>query len=262
MTVIIKLKKCFVMDGAVSPECKFGPEKADNNVDLVVIGDSHAYAILSSVTESNPNASVAFMAQSSCPAVPGIVRIGRPECGLFMTRAFESAKNKYKNASVLVINRFSQYLYGENGSSGDATEFMFNGKKGGLSDFTSHFYDGIKYLGEDRKVFVLTPIPDYPYDVLFRMSRKAMLGENTDINESIESYKKRSADINQQLATIAMKSKNVEILDAAQYLCDGKECYGSKNGTPLYRDSNHLSETGNKALTPLFDKMWSSVRYQ
>ncbi|MCP6743822.1 acyltransferase family protein [Klebsiella pneumoniae] len=252
-------KKCFVMDGSVSPECKFGPIKDDDKIDLVVIGDSHAYAILSSVTTSNPNASVVFIAQSSCPAVPGIIRVGRPECGVFMKRAFESAKNKYKNASVLVINRFSQYLYGENGSSGDATEFIFNGKKGGISDFSSQFYDGIKSLGDKRKVFILTPVPDYPYDVLFTMSRKAMLRENTDIKESIESYKKRSADINQQLATIVMKSKNVEILDAAQYLCDSKECYGSKNGIPLYRDSNHLSETGNKILMPLFEKMWRII---
>ncbi len=249
-------KACFVIDSLISPECKFGPKKENSEVDLVVIGDSHAYATLSSVIESNPQASVVFIAQSGCPAVPGVNQVSRPNCGQFMTNAFDSAKSKYKNASILIVSSFSQYIHGKNGTKFKEARYSFNGEPGTLSSFMSHLNESIKGLGDERNVFILSPIPDFSYDVVFRMSRNAMLGMNAEIKESMFAYKKRSDDILSSLNAMANESKNIKILDVTDYLCSENECYGSKNGIPLYRDNNHLSETGNKVLTPLFSQIW------
>ena len=47
------------------------------------------------------------------------------------------------------------------------------------------------------------------------------------------------------------------ILDPTKYLCDQTKCFGTINNKPLYFDSNHLTETGNKLLIPLFKTMWN-----
>jgi SGNH domain (fused to AT3 domains) len=48
----------------------------------------------------------------------------------------------------------------------------------------------------------------------------------------------------------------VIILDPLPYLCSDGRCAGTKDGWPLYRDDNHLSEYGNKLLVPMFAKVF------
>lgn len=249
-------EKCFVMSGDVSPECKFGPKKNDSDVDLVVIGDSHAYATLSSIIESNKNASIVFIAQSSCPAIPNIIRSSRPDCGKFMDNAFDAIKHKYTKANILVINRFSQYFYGENGSSISKDEFHFDNGCSDMECFFIAMAKAISTIGGDRHVFILEPIPDYPYDVIFVSARDAMINKTVELKEDIHRYKSRSKDINRQLITLSNKYKNITLLDPSAYLCDDRYCYASKNGFPLYRDSNHLNSRGSKLLVGLFKKIW------
>ena len=249
-------RKCLVMEGDSFPECKFGPDKNDKDVDLVVIGDSHAYATLSAVIESNRKASIVFIAQSSCPALPSINRVGRPDCGKFMSKAFDVVKEKYTNASLLIVNRYSQYFYGEYGNHSNNTEFFLNGKKGTLKGFFNQLQLTLNNFNRSRRIYILSPIPDFPYDVIFRMSRDTMLGKVRDVVLPITNYKSRSDDVIKEINKISNKNKNITILSVDNYLCDNSYCYGSKGGVPLYRDSNHLSETGNKVLVPLFKGMW------
>ncbi|MEX3019848.1 acyltransferase family protein [Kluyvera sp. STS39-E] len=251
-----KAEKCFVLDGANSPECKFGVSKDDEDVDLVVIGDSHAYATLSAVLASNENASVVFIAQSSCPAVPDIVRIGRPHCGSFMRNGFSAIKTKYKNAKVLIVNRFSQYIHGENGDKRIQPQFYFKDSDSNEADFFEHFTRGLLMLGPNKDVYILSPIPDYPYDVVFMSSRYAMVGSPILIKVDISTYRRRSEDIDASLKLMSSNNNKIHILYPSAYLCDNEYCYGSLNGVPIYRDSNHLTNTGNKVLVDLFKKIW------
>ena len=50
---------------------------------------------------------------------------------------------------------------------------------------------------------------------------------------------------------------NATILDTTTYLCDKTKCSGTINKKPLYFDNNHLTETGNKLLIPLFKTIWN-----
>ncbi|HMU67164.1 MAG TPA: SGNH hydrolase domain-containing protein, partial [Cellvibrionaceae bacterium] len=57
------------------------------------------------------------------------------------------------------------------------------------------------------------------------------------------------------IMSLMVEAKNkcgVEILDPLPYLCDEDACYGDKNGWPVYFDDDHLSESGNKLLVPMF----------
>ncbi|MGB9097035.1 acyltransferase family protein [Erwinia sp.] len=252
---------CFVLDGAKSPQCVFGNKASD--VDLVVIGDSHANALLSSVVSSSngQDDSIVYIAQSSCPTIPDITRKSRPSCGLFVQNALKDINTKYPHASILVINRISLYLHGENNTVTYSPEFSFKGNDSSLSAYQNHFSAAVKELSAvGRKVFIMTPVPEFDFDVISKLSRNAMVGNYDSIQITRAEYESRNKDALAMLNNIELNNNNVTLLDAAQALCDQKYCYGSKEGLPLYRDSNHLSEFGNKALTPVFASMWQAIK--
>ena len=50
----------------------------------------------------------------------------------------------------------------------------------------------------------------------------------------------------------AAQACGVHLLDPTPYLCRDEKCIGTQNDRPLYIDTNHLSEYGNRFLIPMF----------
>ncbi len=48
------------------------------------------------------------------------------------------------------------------------------------------------------------------------------------------------------------------LLDPAEWLCDVQRCHASRDGLPLYLDSDHLSERGNRVLVPMFARVFAA----
>lgn len=250
-------KNCFVLSGMTSPQCVFG---SASKVNLVVLGDSHAAAMLSSIVASaRPNDGLVFIAQSGCPSVPDIQRSASPDCGGFVKAAMADIERKYPNASVLIINRMSFYLHGEYGSGSSAPTYSFRQDGSSLAAYQQHFGAAVKQLASHHRVFIMTPVPEFGYDVIYRMSRDAMRGKVLTIQQSRAEYQSRHQDALAMLNKIAAISPNVTLLDAAQGLCDSRFCYGARENVPLYRDDNHLSEVGNKSLSGVFAGMWGII---
>ena len=81
-------------------------------------------------------------------------------------------------------------------------------------------------------------------------------GRSEDVTIPLGEYKSR----NQFVVSVmedAAKSCGIQLLDPEPYLCDAQQCYGSSNGKPLYWDDNHMSESGNKKLVPMFQAIWN-----
>lgn len=250
-------KNCFVLNGMTSPQCVFG---SASQVNLVVLGDSHAAAMLSSIVASaRSKDSLVFIAQSGCPSVPDIQRSASPDCGDFVKAAMADIERKYPNASVLIINRMSFYLHGEYGSGSSTPSYSFRQEGSSLAAYQQHFGAAVKQLASHHRVFIMTPVPEFGYDVIYRMSRDAMRGKVLTIQQSRAEYQSRHQDALAMLKKIAALSPNVTLLDAAQGLCDSRFCYGARENVPLYRDDNHLSEVGNKSLSGVFAGMWGMI---
>ena len=47
-------------------------------------------------------------------------------------------------------------------------------------------------------------------------------------------------------------NKNVKTLDPTPYLCNKDTCIALYNKRPIYYDGDHMSEYGNKLLSPMF----------
>lgn len=253
----VRGENCFVFSGTTSPQCVFGNA---SQVNLVVLGDSHAAAMLSSIVGSaRPEDSVVFIAQSGCPSVPDIHRSASPDCGGFVKNAIADIERKYPHASVLIINRLSFYLHGDYGSGSNTPKFSFINDGSSIAAYQQHFGAAVKRLATHRRVFIMTPVPEFGYDVIYRMSRDAMRGKALAVQQTRAEYQSHNQETLAMLNNIAAQSPNVALLDATQGFCDNSFCYGSKDDVPLYRDDNHLSEVGNKNLNGVFGGMWKMI---
>lgn len=256
--------KCSIKTGIESPKCIFG--KNNNGVDAIVIGDSHADAIISSVVEAaGPNRSTLYMGYISCMTIPGMLLRGAGsdyKCGDFATKQIQYLETHMPGVPLLIINRTPVYIHGHNEyKETQTTPLMHFGEKHArhseyMEDLTKRYVSAMCSLSKNRKVFVLTPVPEMSLNVPTLIARKIKkTGNIEDFTISVEQYLERSGD-SISLIKEAEKTCGIIILYSQQELCDSKLCYGSVNGIPLYIDDNHLSESGNKRLAPLFRKIW------
>src|SRR5690606_24218318 len=103
-------------------------------------------------------------------------------------------------------------------------------------------------FAQHRPVYVLEPVAEMPVDVPEFMSRKLHFnGEIERVSISIAEYKQRN-----QLALEAMHELtvecNVKLLSPTAVLCDDENCWGDKDGLPVYFDDDHLNERGGRLL--------------
>ena len=91
------------------------------------------------------------------------------------------------------------------------------------------------------------------------VARGLMWGKERPVFVSLADYRRRHAFV------LAMQDKAKEqcgarILDPLPLLCDGEKCSGTRNGQPIYFDDDHLSESGNKLLRPMFEAVFQAGR--
>lgn len=257
---------CHPNKGRTSPSCVWGG--ADWKV--IAIGDSHADAIITSIVLAKPvgDAGVVQWSYSGCPFVQGARSVRKINEDYQCTEFNEWVRSRLdvlpKSIPILIIGRYAKAALGKNEDRlpVDVPEIYFSkvyqaSTPQFLNEFAQHITVSACQLAKERPVYMLRPIPEMGIDVPKAMSRRMALGLGNDISISIEQYRKRNAWV--WAAQDAARDKcGVKILDPIPYLCHGGRCYGTKDGRPLYRDSDHLSEFGNKLLMPIFVELFQT----
>lgn len=243
-------------EGSESPKCSYGK----GELAAVVLGDSHAGMIVSTVAEVAPG-SVIEMAYASCPTVLGLQRREDVDndCKIFNDKAIQLLNNEYKNKVVIIANRSALALLGQN-----EKDVYFNIPMGFFDipneqpnehlnkQFTAQLIKTMCAIENSHRVFLVRPIPEMAMDVPNTMARALMFGEPArEIFISMQEYKQRQKVI-WAAQDEAVLQCGVKILDPLPYLCHGDRCQGNHSGRPLYSDNNHLSEFGSKLLIPMF----------
>lgn len=127
-----------------------------------------------------------------------------------------------------------------------------------LDEFAQLYIENACALSTTRPVYLMRPIPEMRIDVPDVLSKEMLLGSRRDTTISLAEYRKRN-DFVWRIQDMANERCGVAILDPLPYLCDDELCYGSRNGTPLYRDDNHLNRDGSYLLVPMFVKVIESA---
>ncbi len=236
-----------------------------DNIRTVLIGDSHADAILSAITTqvNLEKEGLAIFTRSGCPF---ILNAKKHEDNNQVCYQYNLLRSKelqaYPNAKVILSARFSQYLNGETdperlkgGKAGPGLYFGENthsSKSELLSQFAFNFEQTVCSIPKNMSTYIVQPIPEMGLNVPKIMSRKMIQGEkNVDLSLDGSTYYQNNNEIRAIINQVAKKC-GAQVLDPAEILCASGKCLAQWKNIPLYRDGDHLSEYGNKLLVPMF----------
>lgn len=253
-----RFEKCLLVPGkgSESPMCSHGK----GEVTAILLGDSHASMLVSAVADVAPG-SVIELTYASCPTVLGMKRRedSHDDCKLFNDSAINLLNNEYKNNQVIIANRSSLAILGQN-----EKDAFFNIPMGFFDtpyehpnpalnkQFTQQLIKTMCSIENRERVFLVRPIPEMATDVPNTMARALMFGKPPHkISISLTEYRQRQQVIWAAQDEAALRC-GVKILDPLPYLCHDGRCWAEAEGRPLYADSNHLSEFGSSLLKPMF----------
>lgn len=265
-----KRKQCLLRSkrGGESPLCEFG----NGEPSMVVMGDSHANALVSAAGEaaSKHKGSAVELSLSICSNLIGLQRYGdkRDACSTFNERYISalSGTEFLPDLPLVLITRHSYYLHGPNEAYhrnfGKTlvyfSEYNEQPNKTLDAEYQQALIKTTCQLAEHRPVYLVRPIPEMGINVPKTMAKRLMLGQQeVDISLSLEQYHQRHAVI-WQAQDQAAQQCGAKILDPLPYLCPNGRCISQINGRPLYYDDDHLSEFGNQLLIPMFEEVFAA----
>jgi len=247
--------------------CVYGGER----VEALVIGDSHADAIVTAVVQALPDPryqGVLFKGVSACLLVETAnwALSGKHEGCLVLRKVLaEELDELHPGKPLILANRVTAYVMGDSFTDPAVTPqppMVYFSRKvvvpdaDFLAEFRQHYLDSTCRLARGRELYVLMPVPDMPVGVPRAMGKAMLRGLAADVSITRAQYHARN-DFVRGLMEEAAERCDIKLLDPVPYLCDEQICHGQRNGIPLYVDDDHLSEYGNRLLVPLFAPLFS-----
>lgn len=241
-------------------------------VAALVIGDSHADAIVNAVVNVLPvpqEQGVYFKAESGCLLVDGAnwaLKGQQAGCLALRKELDDELPSLYPGKPVILINRVTAYAMGDAFRRADGKEqapmVYFSHKVDRPTaefreEFRQHYLESTCRMTKNHPVYVLMPVPDMPVEVPRSMVKAMMRGQSLDVSTTLAAYHARN-DFVRGIMQEAAQRCGVTLLDPMPYLCDERSCHGQRDGIPLYVDDDHLSERGNRLLSPLFRPLFTN----
>ncbi|MDG2968443.1 acyltransferase family protein [Pseudomonas extremaustralis] len=257
--------ECFVGESTPVPECQYGGDE----LGVIVLGDSHAAAVVRAVERSLPNKSLYALDWSlmSCATIKGLKATDDADyrCAEFVAYALEKQKHLPPNVPMIIINRTSAYLFGPNEPHRQSeiptpTAYITKPYSSRSPAFLNEMREGIINtackFAQTRPVYMVRPIPEMKLNVPKTMVRRTLIPwAHGSVSLSLDEYIERNTFV-WEAQNEAARRCGVHILNPIPYLCSNGECLGDKDGTPLFYDDNHLNEYGDDVLVPMFSKVF------
>lgn len=250
-------ERCHGGGGNKTPDCILGGP----GIAAIMLGDSHASAIVTALQAAAPDPSMGVLALSytSCPSIAGVRKIDPNHgCSAFNEWAFARIKQLPSTVPLVIANRTTNYLFGEYGNDPLTTppDIYFDRPHDTpdaafLAQARTHLLDTWCTLARERPLYLVQPLPEMPRKVPDAMARGLMHGHRVQIVLDEEAYRERHAWV-RGVQEEAAQQCGVHLLDPVPLLCASGVCPGDSDGRPRYSDAHHLNEFGNRLLLPMF----------
>ena len=242
-----------------------------DNIKAIIVGDSHADALttsLASVYDLKTEGIVA-LTKSSCPFILNakILKTGHA-CLEENIKRMDFLKNNYSDVPIFWVARTGVYIYGQLDPSRiksiqDTRPLIYFTKKYNsvepalLHELEENLNRTVKDTAINRPIYLVLPTPEMTFNVPQVISRELLLGtESIGSARSEKLYLKRNKPVIEIIKSVATNN-NIKVLDPTSYLCSNGECNALHKNRPIYYDGDHMSEYGNKLLTPMFESALS-----
>lgn len=258
-----RIEECL---GEAAP-CVFGGDQ----ISALVIGDSHADAVVTAVAASLPSQQqgVYFRGMSACLMVLAAHRVGydgAEPCRGLKDELFTQLETLYPGKPLIVVNRTTFYVMGElpipgiNHPGQPAVYFsrpVETVTPEFLEEFREQYVESACQLAKHHPLYLMRPVPEMMDSVPHLLGRAMLLGKRVEPSITRTGYSQRHALV-WAAQDEAVARCGAHILDPVPYLCDERSCHGSRDGWPLYVDDDHLSEFGNRLLIPMFAQIFAA----
>jgi len=244
------------------------PLYGTKDIGAMLIGDSHSSAVVTALGEAaeKHGRGVIYLGRGGCPSIDGVEKTDADyNCRKRYETVFKQVQMQAPDIPVVMVNRTSFYNMGGN-------ELRFLDEPQGFiservssynvdwfqKEYQQHLIKTLCDLAQSRVVYIMNPIPEMGVDVPQTVAKRHFRGDTEEVFILKKEYYKRHKVV-LEAQEKAEQQCGIKILDPLPYLCDEEKCYGSRKGKPLYFDDDHLSEYGNKLLTPMFEEVFSET---
>lgn len=236
-----------------------------DDIKAIIVGDSHARAIATAVLplinlEEN---GIIVLKKAGCPLIMNAKRVGADSaCYDINIKRMEYLETHHPDIPVFWISRTGSYLYGLSdpiriNDIRDTQPLIYFTEKYKKADeklyneLKENLNSTIKKIMVNHPVYILQPTPEMRRNIPKTLAKNILFDIDDDLSIDYHLYLDRNKRIRYLLKEIALSNRS-EILDPAAYLCKNDRCMAQFEGRPIYFDGDHLSEYGNKLLTPMF----------
>lgn len=225
-------------------------------VDTILWGDSHA-AALSAVFAAYADAHAQrtiVATQGACPPLLDVTLYGRSRnvtCRGINDKVLSRAKQPDIRRIVMTA-RWALYSEGvpTDQVDGGIVRVTPKGNDNGAA-FEALLETTVKRVSElGREIIIIGPVPEHVFDVRVAIAGHRVWGTPLPTDTSMDRFRQLERRVMPILERLA-RLPNVKVLYPHEYLCSHETCAYSRNGEPLYSDSNHLNVAGTRMLSDL-----------
>lgn len=241
-----------------------------NDVDLILVGDSHASALRGFVEELSADAGLSGVeiSQSNTTFLPNTVFYKATGETLPAAQKHSALVMNYITTSnahyVAIAARYAYYLYGRNEDNQkigmNYIGRAFTGISTSINEevYTRQLERLVSKLVTMRKIpIIFKGVPEMGRDVSRDALRAALYDLNLG-NISLTDVARRQNFIDKEIDKISKKYPQVIVVDPKKLLCSNERCYSVIDNVPLYLDDDHLNYNGSKHLGKKYLKQFGN----
>ena len=256
------LPALFPTFNANSDFCIYDRQLASKGRTIAVLGDSHAnFAYVGLAASLAPDYRFLHLGRGTCLPLLNIASYARNvdmTCQPLVNDILNFVSGSDEVSSVVLGGFFNQYLDGRivikstvpGRETLDASEV-----------FEKALTDTVDLLLRKHKlVYVLRDVPELPFSPATCIVRKFTFVHNQGCRASQAAYLEKDQRQRSIIDRLKARYPEIVILDPSAVLCDGNYCYAKKNGTLLYRDSDHLNYNGAAMVGKNFAAEFGSAK--
>ncbi len=196
--------------------------KRSDQIDIAIVGDSHAEHLFIGMAEALPNKNIVFYIKSSPPFLDNSDFI----------KIYESViKNEALKAVILTMHwmgRVSQIP-----------------KESTLDKELLKVIDVLSSSG--KAVYLIDDVPAFPFDPE-KCEGRRRFGSTNECKIPLSIAKSQSEIYLDSLMKVVENRPSVRLLSVGKYLCDNESCSMAADKFILYRDRNHLNINGSSLV--------------
>lgn len=254
--------ECLASLGEALKKCTFGKGPTS----LLVVGDSHANAMVNGIQNALPsNTSVITWNISGCTAVEGLKKINNKsyKCGELISETMKEIQNYPAELPLLIVNRTNALFKGEpdNEDVSKPSRYIniIHQKYDAAynEEMKQAYVNTLCKFAAHRKVYVTRPTPEAPLSIPENYAKKLFL-KNSQIRLDIsyEEYMNRS-NLTYEAQNLAQQKCGIEIIDISKAFCNQNKCQFIRGKEPLFVDDDHIRWSSSLILTPYFKDIFN-----